>query len=195
MVWLGTQLHHVMEKAVPYIAQLYDQGILYRDTLKVFVNFMQIVGSFVRHAYTHACTRACSRARARAHACAGTHTHTKRIELNFPSEFKSLMRVFSAAEINIDVPSTACLLSSIGFYDRLLGYTITPFIMLVVMVLPTLWARFRKMEDKADALFNLFLIWSLIFTNLIYPSVPPPPSTTIPPPTTILSPVFTRLVS
>ena len=90
------------------------------------------------------------------------------------------MRVFSIFEINIDVPSTACLLSNIGFYDQLLGYTIIPFIILAVMLLPTLWARFRKM-DKVDELFSLFLIWSLVFTNLIYPSVTHPPTITCPP--------------
>ena len=82
--------------------------------------------------------------------------------------------------MNLDLPSTACLLSSVGFYDRLLGYTVLPFIVVVVMVLPTLWARFHESKKKADELLNLFFIWSIVFINLIYlsvsPSPPPPPT-------------------
>ena len=69
---------------------------------------------------------------------------------------RPLLKVFSIAEMNLDLPSTACLLSSGGLYDRLLGYTVLPFIVLVVMVLPTLWARFHKLNNKADTL----AIWS-----------------------------------
>ena len=59
VVWLSSQLQRVREKAIPYIAQLYSEGILYRDTLKVIVNFMQIVGSFARHTHMPARLQAC----------------------------------------------------------------------------------------------------------------------------------------
>ena len=63
VAWLAIQLQRVREKAIPYIVQLYDNGILYRDALKVIVNFMQIVGSFARHAHMPA------RLGARMHPC------------------------------------------------------------------------------------------------------------------------------
>ena len=123
------------------------------------------------------------RAHALAHAsiyiC--THLHAPcRIKIRFPKEFTSLLKVFSVAEMSLDLPSTACLLSSVGFYDRLLGYTVLPFVVVVVMVLPTLWARFHKLDNKADKLLNLFFIWSIVFINLIYPSVSSSPSPVLP---------------
>ena len=97
--------------------------------------------------------------------------HSPRIELRYPSEFKSLMNLFSISELSFDLPSTACLMHSITFYHQLLGYVGLPFIMLAVMALPTLWARFYKTRGKMNELLNLFLIWALILMNLIYPSV------------------------
>ena len=76
VAWLSKLLYRVQKKAIPCVAQLYDKGILYRDTLKILVNFMQIVGSFARcaallaHAFasntctgthTYECTKACTR--------------------------------------------------------------------------------------------------------------------------------------
>ena len=67
VTWLNTQLQRVFNKVIPYIAKLYDDGTLYRDTLKIIVNFVQIVGSFSRHA--HAQTQP------HTHACARIHAH------------------------------------------------------------------------------------------------------------------------
>ena len=97
--------------------------------------------------------------------------HSPRIELRYPSEFKSLMNLFSISELSFDLQSTACLMHSITFYHQLLGYVGLLFIMLAVMALPTLWARFYKTRGKMNELLNLFLIWALILMNLIYPSV------------------------
>ena len=68
VVWFGTQLHRIKDKAILYtekIWQLYSTGVLYMDNLKVIVNFLQIVGSFARHAWMHAST----------HAHTHRHTH------------------------------------------------------------------------------------------------------------------------
>ena len=73
VVWLSTQLQLAMENAALYIAKVYDQGILYRDSLKVIVNFMQIVGSFVRHA----CTRPHMHTCAHVHTCTHERTHAR----------------------------------------------------------------------------------------------------------------------
>ena len=72
------------------------------------------------------------------HACTREH----RIELNFPIQFNSLLKVFSIAEISLDLPATACLLNNFGFWDRMFGYTIISFALLVLMALPTVWSRF-----------------------------------------------------
>jgi hypothetical protein len=52
VVWLTAQLDRINQKALPYISKLYDKAVLYEGTLKVGLNFLQIVGSFARYERT-----------------------------------------------------------------------------------------------------------------------------------------------
>ena len=76
MVWLGTQLRRVRDQIVPCIKDFYDKGTLCRDTIKVIVNFLQIVGSFARHAHERMRTRTRAHAHAHARMHARTHSHS-----------------------------------------------------------------------------------------------------------------------
>ena len=75
VVWFQTQLQLMKGKVIPYTKQLYDKSALYRDTLKVIVNFLQIVGSFARHACMHASMHTRALTRPHAHTYARSHTH------------------------------------------------------------------------------------------------------------------------
>ena len=141
MVWLRTEVFQQIHfKVQDKVHALYEQGVFYRDMLKIIVNFLQIIGSFAR------------------------------IDLNFPTQFGDLMKAFSIAELSSELPATACLLSSVTFYDNLLAYTLLPVIIIIVMALPTLYANFRS-HSQASKVLDKFVIWALVFTNLIYPNV------------------------
>ena len=102
---------------------LYEQCVFHRDMLRILVNFLQIIGSFTR------------------------------IDVNFPDQFRDLMNTFSISELSIKLPATACLLSSVSFYDTLLGYTLLPLVILVVMSFPTMYAKVCH-PSKASNLFE-----------------------------------------
>ena len=107
---------------------------------KILVNFVQIVGSFAR------------------------------IDVNFPSKFKSLLAAFTVAEFNIELPSTACMLSGVSFYNKLLGYTVLPLVIVCLMALPSAYAKLTKNQAQ-DSVFDRFLVWALLLINLLYPNV------------------------
>ena len=75
-VWLTAQLDRINQKALPYISKLYDKAVLYEGTLKVGLNFLQIVGSFARYKRTLEPTHARDPKRKRAHMHTCTHTRT-----------------------------------------------------------------------------------------------------------------------
>ena len=68
--------------------------------------------------------------------------------------------------------STACLLSDVSFFGKLLGNTLIPFAILVLMSLPILWAK-RRAPKQVPLALSLCLGWGLVFVNLIYPMVTP----------------------
>ena len=92
-----------------------------------------------------------------------------RIDLRFPKEFDDLMEFFSLTEFSIDIGSLACLHEA-RFYDKLLGNTLVPFGVLLVMAFPTLYARLVQHKHTAT-LLNIFIGWSLVLFNIIYPTV------------------------
>ena len=144
LFWLSRKFNMLStlakNKFAPSMLKFHDRTIFYRDMVKILVNFVQIVGSFAR------------------------------IDVNFPSEFRSVLAVFTVAEFNIDLPSTACMLSGVSFYNKLLGYIFLPFVIVCVMALPSIYAKLTKHQAQDSAL-DRFLVWALILVNLLYPSV------------------------
>ena len=85
VVWLRAMLQRVKEKAIPCVLRLYQKGTLYRDSFKILLNFVQIIGSFERHTctYTRTHAHACKVAPCTCHACACVQMHTQdRIKLS-----------------------------------------------------------------------------------------------------------------
>ena len=74
VVWLTAQLDRINQKALPYISKLYDKAVLYEGTLKVGLNFLQIVGSFARYKRTLGPMPARDPTRTGAHMHTCTHT-------------------------------------------------------------------------------------------------------------------------
>ena len=77
---------------------------------------------------------------------------------------------FSFVDISLDVPSSACMLKDTNFYDRLLFYVLAPVGTLVIMVLPSCWARWRKHPACSDVL-SAFISTAFWLLFVIFPTV------------------------
>jgi hypothetical protein len=101
------------------------------------------------------------------------------IRLSWPPEFYTLARWFDFARFSFDVPSVACAIeqSSVGytFYTRHLLYTIGPLVLILLLALPSLWARLRRLPAATIAdLDNRRVRWTLFAVFVLYPKVGPP---------------------
>ena len=65
---------------------------------------------------------------------------------------------------------SACLLIDFSFYDKLLTYTLGPYLIIAILALPSTCAMLKK-HAKKDVLVDLLWQSSLFFFFLIYPSV------------------------
>ena len=77
---------------------------------------------------------------------------------------------FSFVDISLDVPSSACMLKDTNFYDRLLFYVLAPAGALVIMALPSCWARWRNHPAWKDVL-SAFISTAFWLLFVIFPTV------------------------
>ena len=74
--------------------------------------------------------------------------------------------------LQFDTPSLACTAEGkIFFYEKLLGYVFLPLIVVLIMALPSIWAKLKQ-HKKTEELFDLFLVWALVVVNILYESSP-----------------------
>ena len=90
--------------------------------------------------------------------------------MEWPITFVHVMGWFSFVDVSVDVPSSACLLKDINFYNRLLIYVLAPVGILVVMALPTCWARLRRHQAEND-LLSIFINTAFWLLFVIFPTV------------------------
>ena len=98
------------------------------------------------------------------------------IRLAWPPEFYTMASWFDFAKFSFDVPSVACAIeqASVGytFYSRHLLYTIGPLVLIVLLALPSVWARLRRLPAAIIAdLDDRRLRWTLFAVFVLYPKV------------------------
>ena len=97
-------------------------------------------------------------------------THLCSLEMEWPITFVQVMGWFSFVDVSVDIPSSACLLKDINFYSRLLIYVLAPVGILIVIALPTCWARLRRYRTE-NALLSIFINTAFWFLFVIFPTV------------------------
>ena len=103
------------------------------------------------------------------------------IALSWPKEFYDMARWFDFAKFSFDVPSLACAIQQSGiveytFYNRHLLYTVGPLVLIVLIALPSLWARLRRLDAATrDDLDDRRVRWTLFAVFLLYPKAWTPP--------------------
>ena len=80
-----------------------------------------------------------------------------------------LITIRGTAAPGRDIPATTCL-SNFTFLTRLLFYTFSPLALLVLMTLPSLWAKSRR-NPALDKLLDRFFHWSSWLLYLVFPMV------------------------
>ena len=98
------------------------------------------------------------------------------IRLAWPPEFYTMASWFDFAKFSFDVPSVACAIAqtSVGytFYSRHLLYTIGPLVLILLLALPSVWARLRRLSAVTIAdLDDRRLRWTLFAVFVLYPKV------------------------
>ena len=97
------------------------------------------------------------------------------IGVRWPFEFDAVASWFNFAKISFEVPSVACMISEsvdYTFYKRHLLYTLGPLVVLLLVSLPVLWARLRRLPASTIADLHERHIRSALFVVfLLYPKV------------------------
>jgi hypothetical protein len=97
------------------------------------------------------------------------------VALTWPKEFYDMARWFDFAKISFDVPSLACAIQQSGivdytFYNRHLLYTVGPLVLIVLIALPSMWARLCRLDAMTrDDLDDRRVRWTIFVVFLLYP--------------------------
>jgi hypothetical protein len=128
-----------------YVDELADRAELIVHMVRVLIGFAQVIGNL------------------------------SGIALSWPKEFYDMARWFDFAKFSFDVPSLACAIQQSGiveytFYKRHLLYTVGPLVLIVLIALPSLWARLRRLDAATrDDLDDRRVRWTLFAVFLLYP--------------------------
>jgi hypothetical protein len=128
-----------------YVDELADRAELIVHMVRVLIGFAQVIGNL------------------------------SGIALSWPKEFYDMARWFDFAKFSFDVPSLACAIQQSGiveytFYNRHLLYTVGPLVLIVLIALPSLWARLRRLDAATrDDLDDRRVRWTLFAVFLLYP--------------------------
>ena len=128
-----------------YVDELADHAELIAHMARVLIGFAQVIGNL------------------------------SGIALSWPKEFYDMARWFDFAKFSFDVPSLACAIQQSGiveytFYNRHLLYTVGPLVLIVLIALPSLWARLRRLDASTrDDLDDRRVRWTLFAVFLLYP--------------------------
>jgi hypothetical protein len=129
-----------------YIDEIGDQQEMLATMFRILIGFAQVIGNL------------------------------SGIRLEWPPEFYMMASWFDFAKFSFDVPSVACAIeqASVGytFYSRHLLYTIGPLVLILLLALPSLWARLRRLSAATIAdLDDRRLRWTLFAVFVLYPKV------------------------
>jgi hypothetical protein len=138
--------HSAFSMFKAYDDKLGDQQAIFAIVFRILIGFAQVIGNL------------------------------SGIAVSWPPEFYTMARWFDFAKFSFDVPSLACAIeqSSIGytFYTRHLLYTVAPLVLIALLVLPSLWARLRRLDAVTIAdLDDRRVRWTLFSVFILYPKV------------------------
>ena len=95
--------------------------------------------------------------------------------MEWPLDFSKICGWFAFLKIDIEVPSVACAVASVGtftFYSRLLLYTLAPFAVILLTMVPSLYAKARRLgADLQEELHQNFVQAALFILFVLYPTV------------------------
>jgi hypothetical protein len=97
------------------------------------------------------------------------------MSMKWPLDFSSMCKWFAFLKIDIEVPSVSCAAASVGtftFYSRLLLYSLGPFGIILLTMLPKLCAKARRLgADVQEELHQNFVQAALFILFVLYPTV------------------------
>ena len=134
----------------PYASKAFVKPTSAIDTFKVLISFLQVIGSLAA------------------------------INVLWPEDLRRWIQWASGLNLELtQLPSLACMMRDVSFLQRLIGYTLGPFVVVLIMLLPWLWvwscgavrAAGSGPPDMAAATFQQFMSLSLFTIFFVYPPV------------------------
>ena len=132
---------------------------LYSNTMKVLLGFLQVLISLLS------------------------------ADITWPVDFAKVIGWFSFLTFSLEMPATACVTQHFKFIDRLLFYAFAPFALMILISLPSLWAKCRHhpaLHELIERAFHWSVHYGIVdvactcsqchcrslwFTYLCFPSV------------------------